>query len=150
MAFWEEKALEEMTPDEWESLCDGCARCCLHKLEDEDSGDIHYTRVVCRLLDQEACRCTRYQDRNRLVPTCVWLTPETARTYEWLPDTCAYRRLALGQSLPEWHPLISGDAGSVAAAGITVTGMCVSEEHVHPDGYEEHIITWVDQAGGMA
>ena len=144
-AFWETKTLTEMNDEEWESLCDGCARCCLHKLEDADTGEVHYTRVVCRYLDEATCRCTEYQDRNRLVPMCVWLTPETAHEFAWLPDTCAYRRLAEGKGLDWWHPLVSGRPETVVEAGISVRGRCLSEEHVHPDGFEEHIIRWVEQ-----
>ncbi len=141
--FWEHKQLEEMNTEEWESLCDGCARCCLHKLEDEDDGEVYYTAVVCQYLGESSCRCTEYENRNTLVPNCVWLTPETARTYHWLPQTCAYRVLAEGRPLPDWHPLITGRQSSVEAAGISVRGKCISERHVHPDDYEEHVIHWV-------
>jgi len=146
--FWQQKTMEEMSTAEWESLCDGCARCCLHKLEDIDSGEVAYTRVVCRYLDEEACRCTEYQDRNRLVPNCVWLTPETAKEYHWLPDTCAYRMLSEGKDLAWWHPLVSGDEQSVHTAGISVRGKVINETWVHPDGYDEHIIRWVDSGNG--
>ena len=145
MNFWEEKTLDQMNPTEWESLCDGCARCCLHKLEDEDTAEVFYTSVVCQYLDEDKCQCTAYQDRNKLVPNCVWLTPDTARSFSWLPDTCAYRLLSEDKPLPEWHPLVSGDPDTVHQAGISVRGQCVSELHVHPEGYEEHIITWVGQ-----
>ena len=141
--FWETKTLEEMTAEEWESLCDGCARCCLFKLEDEDSGEVYYTNVACRLLDHTQCRCTRYEERSRLVPDCVQVTSEVARE-TWLPDTCAYRLLAEGKPLPEWHPLITGTSQSVWDAGICVAGMAVSEEYVHPDELEEHLIHWED------
>lgn len=141
--FWERKTLEEMTAQEWESLCDGCARCCLFKLEDEDSGEVFYTNVACRLLDHGQCRCTAYERRCQLVPDCVQVTPEVARE-TWLPDTCAYRLLAEGKPLPEWHPLRSGTPQSVWDAGICVAGMAVSEEYVHPDELEEHLIHWED------
>ena len=144
MSFWQEKSLAEMSRQEWESLCDGCARCCLHKLEDEDSGKVHYTSVVCRYLDESTCRCTDYQNRSSLVPDCVWLTPDTAEAFKWLPTTCAYRLIAEGKDLKWWHPLVSGRPESVAEAGISIRGKCISEEHVHPDDLEENIIRWVE------
>lgn len=141
--FWETKALNEMTREEWESLCDGCAKCCLHKLEDEDTGDVYYTKVVCRYMDEQ-CRCTEYQRRNELVPNCVWLKPEDVEEFHWLPSTCAYRLVAENKPLPDWHPLISGNAQSVHRAGVSIKGRALSEEYVHPDGMEEHIIHWVE------
>jgi uncharacterized cysteine cluster protein YcgN (CxxCxxCC family) len=145
MNFWETKALREMTVQEWESLCDGCARCCLHKLEDEDTEEVFYTNVACRYLDQDVCRCTEYQDRNRLVPNCVWLTPDDVDTFHWLPTTCAYRLVAEGKDLPNWHPLVSGRLESVREAGISVSGRCQSEVFVHEDEFEDRIIHWVEQ-----
>ena len=142
--FWRTKSLFEMNKEEWESLCDGCARCCLHKLEDEDSGEVHYTAVVCRYLDELNCRCTAYSERTRLVPDCVQLTPVGALDYSWLPATCAYRLVAEGEPLAWWHPLVSGSPDTVHEAGISVRGKCVSESHVHPDSYEEKIIHWVE------
>lgn len=141
--FWEHKTLEELSNSEWEALCDGCARCCLHKLEDDETGEIVYTRVVCRLLDQDRCQCTAYAERRALVPTCLWLTPALARELEWLPSTCAYRLVAAGEPLPEWHPLVSGSRDSVHEAGISVRGKVLSEDWVHPDGFDEHIVRWV-------
>jgi len=132
-----------MNKAEWESLCDGCARCCLEKLEDADNGQVHYTSLVCRYLDQDKCRCSDYENRSTLVPTCIWLTPDTLSSYNWLPTTCAYRVLAEGRELYDWHPLISGDPKSVERAGISVKGKCISEEHVHPDQAEEFVIKWV-------
>jgi len=143
--FWEDKSLSEMNKEEWESLCDGCAKCCLHKLEDEETGEVHYTSVVCRYLDEHRCQCTSYKDRHDLVPDCVWLTPETSSSFKWLPTTCAYRLLAEGKPLYPWHPLISGYRESVVEAGISVKGKCISESHVHPDSFEERIIHWVEQ-----
>ena len=140
--FWERKSLSEMTPSEWESLCDGCARCCLHKLEDEDSGELYYTRVVCRYLEQSSCRCTVYEQRSELVPDCVTLTPDNLDELHFMPGTCAYRLLNEGHPLPLWHPLLSGNANSTQAAGITVSGRVISEAHVHDDGYEEHVVEW--------
>ena len=145
MKFWETKTLRQMSSEEWESLCDGCARCCLHKLEDEESEEVFYTDVACQYLEQDACRCTEYQDRNRLVPNCVWLTPDDVDTFHWLPTTCAYRLIAEGQALPSWHPLVSGRAESVHEAGISVAGLCVSEAFVHDEDFEDRMIHWVEQ-----
>lgn len=142
--FWESKTLGEMNDQEWESLCDGCARCCMLKLEDEDSGEIAYTSVVCRYLNHQSCKCTRYPDRHELVPDCVELDAETALQFTWLPVTCAYRTLAEGRSLEWWHPLVSGSRSTVHEAGISVRGKIVSEHHVHPDEIEEHVITWIE------
>jgi uncharacterized cysteine cluster protein YcgN (CxxCxxCC family) len=144
--FWEHKTLIEMTPAEWESLCDGCARCCLFKLEDEDSGEVFFTNVVCRYLDQGQCRCTQYKRRSVLVPDCVKVTPAIARE-DWLPYTCAYRLLAEGKPLPAWHPLRTGSEQSVWDAGICIAGMAVSELEVDPDELEEHLIHWDDMPG---
>ena len=141
--FWETKSLSELTGDEWEALCDGCGKCCLHKLEDEESGEVFYTKVVCQYMDEE-CGCTEYQRRNELVPNCVWLRPEDVEEFHWLPSTCAYRLVAEGKPLASWHYLISGSKDSVHQAGISIKGRALSEEYVHPDGFEEHIITWVE------
>lgn len=118
--FWAVKTLEAMSPQEWESLCDGCARCCLVKLEDEDTGEIHYTDVGCTLLDGGACRCRDYPNRQKKVEDCVRLTPEAVRTLRWLPKTCAYRLIAEGKPLAWWHPLVSGNPDTVHLAGISV------------------------------
>ncbi len=142
--FWETKTLTEMTRREWESLCDGCGTCCLVKLEDVDSGDIFFTNVACRLLDEGTCRCGDYPNRFDTVPDCIQLTPHNVAETDWLPKTCAYRLVHEGRKLPEWHPLISGDPRSVHRAGISVRGMTVSEDKVHDDEMEEHIIRWVD------
>lgn len=141
--FWQRLSLHEMDQTQWESLCDGCARCCLIKLQDEDSGEVAYTGVACHLLDLGACRCTRYPERHELVPDCVQLGPEQAAALRWLPTTCAYRILAEGGDLPDWHPLVSGDPDSVHRAGISIRGRALPETHVHPDGLDEHVIRWV-------
>lgn len=125
--FWETKSLDEMTQPEWESLCDGCAKCCLHKLEDADTGEISQTNVACRLLDLNVCQCTRYPDRKRLVPDCVVLDPHNVTQLDWMPNTCAYKLLANGKPLEDWHPLVSGQADSVHKAGISVFGRAISE-----------------------
>ncbi|GAB3271984.1 YcgN family cysteine cluster protein [Parahaliea aestuarii] len=142
--WWDTLPLEALDRQQWESLCDGCAKCCLHKLEDEDSGEIFYTNVHCRLLDEASCRCSDYPRRLQRVPDCVQLTAQSRDAFDWLPDTCAYRLRAHGDSLPEWHPLVTGDPDSVHAAGISVRGRTVSDEYVHPDGYDEHIVNWVE------
>lgn len=125
--FWKRKSLAELSQQEWESLCDGCALCCMHKLEDEDTGDIFYTDVACRLLDTETCRCTDYASRARRVADCLVLSVDRPEAFRWLPASCAYRRLADGKDLPEWHPLITGRPGSVHDAGVSMLGRAVSE-----------------------
>lgn len=145
--FWQRKTLSEMNEAEWESLCDGCGRCCVLKLQDEDTGEVHPTAVVCRLFDIESCRCTRYADRHRLVPDCVHLDAEAVRRYHWLPASCAYRRIAEGRGLAWWHPLVSGDRRTVVAAGVSVYGNVVSERDLHPqEALEEYVVRWVDAA----
>jgi len=139
--FWEHKTLEEMTPSEWESLCDGCGKCCLHKLEDEDTGEVYVCNVACRLLDMESCQCRDYPKRKQLVPDCTVLTRDKIEGFHWLPVTCAYRLLAEDKSLPEWHPLLSGSSASVHEAGISVCGRVISEDGV--DDLQLHITDWV-------
>ncbi len=125
--FWKRKSLAEMSADEWESLCDGCALCCLHKLEDEETGEIFFTDVACKLLNVDTCRCTDYAARAKKVADCLVLSVDNPEAFRWLPGTCAYRLLAEGEELPEWHPLITGDPDSVHEAGISAKGKMVSE-----------------------
>lgn len=138
--FWERKTLGEMNSQEWESLCDGCGRCCLHKLEDEDNGEIFYTRIACRLLKISACRCRHYSERQHHVPDCVVLTADNLKQLEWMPLSCAYRRVADGRGLDWWHPLVSGDPNTVHTAGISVRGMAISERHVDEEDVEAYIV----------
>ena len=143
--FWESKTLESMTPAEWEQLCDRCGRCCLIKLEDEDTGAIHKTDIACKLFDAGSCSCVSYATRQKKVSDCIKLTPETVRTIEWLPSTCAYRRVGEGKSLEPWHPLISGSSASVHEANISVRGrLGGSESTVKLKDYVRHIVDWDD------
>ncbi len=141
--FWRRKTLAEMTRGEWESLCDGCAKCCLDKLQDDDTGEISYTEVACRLLDLGTCRCTDYANRKRFVPDCVVLTPRTVARLTWLPSSCAYRLISEGRDLEWWHPLVSGDPETVHRAGVSVRGRAVPEA-VAGD-LEDHIVHWPEQ-----
>jgi uncharacterized cysteine cluster protein YcgN (CxxCxxCC family) len=129
-----------MTRAEWESLCDGCGRCCLHKLRYEDTAALAFTNVACRLLDLGTCQCGDYANRRRVVPDCVQLTPQMLREIDWLPPSCAYRRLAEGKDLAWWHPLVSGDPETVHIAGVSVRGRAISERHAGE--LEGHIVTW--------
>ena len=139
--FWEKKPLKSLNKAEWEALCDGCGKCCLNKLEDEDSGEVALTRVACRLLDDTTCRCAHYETRHQFVPDCIVLKPSNIDSHAyWMPQTCAYRLLHMGKPLPDWHPLISGTPDSVHAAGVSVKGMTVSEFDVSDDDWEDHII----------
>lgn len=131
-----------MSTEEWESLCDNCGQCCLHKLEDEDTGQIAFTRVVCDLIDLKSCRCTDYAERTRRVPACIDLKQHDFSEYRWLPFTCAYRLLSEGKGLPAWHPLVSGDSNSVRKAGMSITGYAIKESAV--DDMEDYIISWLD------
>lgn len=140
--FWKRKRLEDMSPAEWESLCDGCARCCLVKLEDEDTEEIAYTDVHCRLLDAGSCRCSDYHNRSSEVAGCLQLDVATVRAVSWLPPTCAYRLVAEGHDLYWWHPLVSGDQQSVHAAGVSVRGRVVCETRVTEDELEDRVVRW--------
>ena len=142
--YWREKTLQQMSQAEWEALCDGCARCCMIKLQDDETDEVHYTALVCDLLDVEACRCTRYPERHTLVPDCVVLTPQRAKDFRWLPRSCAYRTLAEGRELAWWHPLVSGSIDTVHQAGISVRGKVMPETAVHVDEQEAMIVNWVE------
>ena len=140
--FWENKPLAAMSHEEWEALCDGCGRCCLVKLEDEDTGVVHDTSVVCRLFDHTTCRCTRYARRHVEVPDCIHIDADSVGDLGWLPQTCAYRLLDEGQPLQWWHPLVAGDEQAIRRAGISVFGNVVSETDVHPDDLQHHVMKW--------
>jgi len=139
--FWEKKPLKDLNRQEWEALCDGCGKCCLNKLEDEETGEVALTRVACRLLDDATCRCAQYPIRHQFIPECIVLKPENLDTHAyWMPETCAYRLLWQGKPLPEWHPLLTGTPESVHEAGVSVRGWTVSEFEISEDEWEDHII----------
>ncbi|MFD2173324.1 YcgN family cysteine cluster protein [Rhodobacter lacus] len=138
--FWT-LPLKALTPAEWEALCDGCGKCCLNKLEYEDTGELEFTRVACKLLDGESCRCRNYETRHRYVPECVRLTPKSLKkSVYWMPVTCAYRLRWEGKPLPEWHYLISGSTETVHEAGMSVRGWTVSEAEVPEDDWQDYTI----------
>ena len=139
--FWRAKTLEEMSAQEWESLCDGCGRCCLVKLEDEESGEVHLTRIACRLLDHGSCRCSDYPNRFQKVHDCIKIDAAKVREIEWLPPTCAYRLVGERRDLFWWHPLLSGDPETVHQAGVSVRGWATSEAKVKPKDMHRYIIT---------
>ena len=141
--FWE-LPLDDLNTAEWESLCDGCGRCCLKKFADEESDEIVSTRVVCRYFDEQSSRCGCYEDRSALVPDCLDVRKMDLEKSNWMPDSCAYRLRFEGKELFDWHPLIAGSREKMAAAGILLEGRVISEEHVHPEGFDEHIIRWVE------
>lgn len=140
--FWKTTALEDMSKQQWESLCDGCARCCLQKLQDDETDEVFYTNVVCRYLDDK-CQCSTYQDRNIKVPACVWLKPEDVKDFHWLPSTCAYRMVSEGKDLEWWHPLVSGDKNTVHEAKISVKGKGIPDDQVPEEDWQDHII-WME------
>ena len=140
--FWETTKLEDMSPEQWEAICDGCAKCCLLKLEDEDSGDIAYTRLHCKLLDSQTCQCSDYLDRKKYVPDCVILTPKSVAELKWMPKTCAYKVLYQGGRLPDWHHLVSGDRDAVHSEGHSIKGRTVSEETVLEESQIDWIVDW--------
>ncbi|HVZ07726.1 YcgN family cysteine cluster protein [Rhodopila sp.] len=140
LPFWKTKRLEDMNSAEWESLCDGCGRCCLHKLRDLDTDELAFTNVACRMLDLQSCRCKDYPRRRRWVPDCVSLTPAALGEIDWLPPSCAYRLLHEGKDLYWWHPLVSGDPNTVHEAGVSVQGRAITERKAGP--LENHIVDW--------
>ena len=144
MSWWETTPLGEMSDDQWEALCDGCARCCMVKLEDEDTREVVYTDLVCRFLNLESARCTVYPQRHERVPDCVNFEAAEAQQFDWLPSSCAYRRLANGRGLAWWHPLVSGRRETVVEAGISVLGRVTSEDDVHEDDLELHVVRWIE------
>ncbi len=144
--FWKTTALEDMSDEQWESLCDGCGRCCLNKLEDWDTGEIAWTNVACKLLDSDTCRCKDYENRQAEVPECINLTPESVRKLTWLPPTCGYRLVAEGRDLYWWHHLVSGNLETVHQAGVSVRDRTVPEAGMEPEDYEDHIVEWPFEA----
>ena len=144
LPFWQNKSLEEMTAAQWESLCDGCGICCLEKLEDAETGVVEYTAVACRHLDTASCRCRIYDRRHELNADCIRMTAQTLKTLPWLPDTCAYRRLAEGRNMPSWHPLVTGNPESVHRQGVGIRDRVLSALYVHPDDLEAYRIqSWI-------
>ena len=137
--FWKNKKLKEFSTTEWESLCDGCGKCCVIRFQDEDTEEILDTDVVCRFLDMEKVQCTCYEQRQTFMPECMVVTPENAHE-SWLPPTCAYHLLSKGESLPDWHHLVSGDRNTIHEAGMSVFGKVISEEGIHPDEIEDRIM----------
>jgi uncharacterized protein len=141
--FWRAKTLAQMTDSEWESLCDGCGRCCLVKLEEEETGRIHFTDVGCKLFDAQSCRCRDYKHRTKVVHDCVRLTARNVMRINWLPATCAYRLVGEGRDLAWWHPLVSGDPETVVAAGVSVRGRVkADEDEVADEDLPERIVAW--------
>ena len=143
MPFWKRKTLAQMTPEEWESLCDGCGRCCLIKLEDEDTGEIVHTRVACELLNIGNCHCTDYQRRQEKIPDCVKLATHTVEELGWMPESCAYRLISNGEDLAWWHPLISGSLETVHEAGISIRDFAISETRVKDKAFEKYILKFI-------
>ncbi len=142
--FWEQKSLLELSRAEWESLCDGCGLCCLIKVEDEDTNDVFLTRLACRLLDCDSCRCSNYEDRQSHVPDCIVLVPELVAQLDWLPPTCAYRRVGRGEPLPEWHHLVCADREAVHRAGVSVRGKAIRETERRLADVERYLIAGWD------
>ena len=137
--FWE-LPLDALNRNEWEALCDGCGRCCLHKLEDDETGEVIETNVACRLLDTATARCTDYRHRKAFVPDCLRLTPRLVKQVRWLPETCAYRRRADDRPLPSWHYLLTGSREAMVEAGACVAGKVIPEDEAGP--IEHHMVEW--------
>lgn len=146
--FWQTKSLNQMTTSEWESLCDGCGRCCLNKLEDWDTGEVFWTNIACSLLDRQTCQCRDYENRFETVSDCINLSARKIAELSWLPPSCAYRLIHEGKPLFAWHPLISGDADSVHKAGVSVRGRCICEQGLSVDDYEDHLVDWPEKLPG--
>lgn len=144
LPFWKSKPLAELSREEWESLCDGCGRCCLFKFQDEDTEEVFYTSVACKYFDRHSARCTCYGERSVLVPACLTLDTVMIHSLNWMPETCAYRLLAEGKDLPDWHPLVSGDPASVIRAGISMRGRVILEDEIDMQRLEEYVIDTLD------
>ncbi len=142
MPFWDEKSLTEISREEWESLCDHCGKCCLLKLEDENDSSVYYTHIICNLFDVKVGGCTDYWNREVLVPTCLRLTQDNLEQIEWMPPSCAYRRIMEGRGLAKWHHLVSGDKNTIHETGNSVLGRVIFEKDVDEETLEEHIVTW--------
>lgn len=141
--FWQNYRIDELNTAEWEALCDGCGLCCLVKLEDEDTGEVAYTKVACKLLDCQTARCSDYPHRQQYVPDCIQLTPELLEQISWLPSSCAYRLVHEGKSLPNWHYLLTGNRESIIAARKSAAKRCISETRIHEDEIDNYIVRWV-------
>jgi uncharacterized cysteine cluster protein YcgN (CxxCxxCC family) len=145
LPFWKAKSLEALSHEEWESLCDGCGKCCLFRIQDEDSGELYTTNVICKLFDEGTCRCSNYESRSELVPTCLVLDAKLIHELNWMPVTCAYRLLAEGKDLPWWHHLVSGDANTVHQVGVSVRGKIEFEQDIDMDDLEDHVVDYFEQ-----
>ena len=145
--FWKTKSLNQMTKAEWESLCDGCGKCCLHKLEDIDTGEISISNVSCSFLDETSCRCKDYKNRQENVADCIQLDLKNLKTLQWLPSTCAYRLIDEGKSLYDWHHLISGSLETIHEKGMSVRDYAVNESKLK--NVEEYILEWFNQNGTL-
>ncbi|MBV1908955.1 MAG: YcgN family cysteine cluster protein [Kangiellaceae bacterium] len=138
--FWENTPFDELNPKQWEQICDGCAQCCAHKLQDDETDEIFLTNIVCQHLDMKKCQCSVYGNRHVHVPDCIKITPENANRLNWIPDTCGYRLLANGKPLPEWHPLVTGEQESTHLSNMSVTGKVISETDIDIDELEDYLV----------